>query len=138
MKNRVHLIENNWESFKAYVLWLKDQPFNYHLDDDPSVIIWAEAMQSEEIENLCINSRMLKDNCDAKQWWVLWNLYGDGEPLVYDGTYSGHLHDGIMEWECPITNEPRQSQGEFDCDGEYYYHRECTESGDLIYIVRAK
>jgi len=88
MKNR---IKNNWESFKAYVLWLKDH------------------------------------NCDA-----------NGEPLVYDGTYSGHLHDGIMEWECPITDEPMQSQGEFYCDGEYYYHRECMESGELIYIVRAK
>lgn len=60
------------------------------------------------------------------------------DPLVCDGVYSGHLNGGIMEWECPITDEPRQSQGEFECDGEFFYHRECTESGELIYIVRAK
>jgi len=58
--------------------------------------------------------------------------------LVIQGTYSGNLHQGIMEWVCPITDESRQSQGEFNCDGDYYYHRECTDGGELIYIVRAK
>lgn len=57
--------------------------------------------------------------------------------MIINGNYSGYLNDGVMEWTCPITDEPMQSEGEFNCDGDYYYHEVTDDDGRLIYIVKA-
>lgn len=62
---------------------------------------------------------------------------GQGMSIIIQGTYSGHLHEGVMEWECPFTDEPKWCQGEFDCDGEYYIHKVTDDDNKVIYIVKA-
>lgn len=53
-----------------------------------------------------------------------------------DGEYSGYLHGGTMMFEHPDGRCNKIVHGEFDCDGEYYYHR--FEWEGVQYVVKAK
>lgn len=53
-----------------------------------------------------------------------------------DGEYSGYLHGGTMMFEHPDGERNIVVDGEFECDGEYYYHR--FEWEGVRYVVKAK
>lgn len=54
-----------------------------------------------------------------------------------EGHYDGHLFGGDMWWECPYSGDMMHSFGQFDCDGEYYWHDVYGENGLLLYKVKS-
>jgi len=56
--------------------------------------------------------------------------------LIVIGSYKGNLHDGVMEWDCPFTNEPKSAWGQFEVSDDAYVHK-VYANDDLAYTVIA-
>lgn len=53
------------------------------------------------------------------------------------GTYSGHDDNLIIEWTCPTTGKQLTCQGQFEDDGDAYYHDVFDEDDNFLYTVIA-
>lgn len=58
-------------------------------------------------------------------------------PVVI-GEFSGHMHDGTFQWDCPTTGVVKTAWGEFPFDETGFYHNVYDESDKLIYIVKER